>query len=203
MKRIGFISTVVLFLLLGITAQVSAQQDDRDKPPAQAGAQQQDQATPPEEKREDAKPAQDEKQTQQDDKKVQDEGKREQETDKQSQDQDKQQQKDEKRAQQQDDKNNPQGTQDAHRAGGNAGGRIPDDKFRAHFGQQHKFHIGHPTIVSGQPRFQYSGYWFVIANPWPVGWSYSDDCYIDYVDGEYLLFDLAHPGVNIVVNVIL
>jgi hypothetical protein len=82
-------------------------------------------------------------------------------------------------------------------------GRIPDDKFRAHFGRQHTLVIKRPTIVEGQPRFQYSGYWFTIVDPWPVGWAYTDQCYIDYVDGEYLLFDLLHPGVRIALIVVL
>jgi hypothetical protein len=82
-------------------------------------------------------------------------------------------------------------------------GRIPDDKFRAHFGRQHTVVIKQPTIVEGQPRFQYSGYWFTIVDPWPVGWAYTDQCYIDYVDGEYFLFDLLHPGVRIALTVVL
>jgi hypothetical protein len=82
-------------------------------------------------------------------------------------------------------------------------GRIPDDKFRAHFGRQHTLVINRPTIVEGQPRFQYSGYWFTFVDPWPVGWAYTDQCYIDYVDGEYFLFDLLHPGVRIALTVVL
>jgi hypothetical protein len=80
---------------------------------------------------------------------------------------------------------------------------IPDDKFRAQFGRQHKVVIRQPVIVEGQPRFQYSGYWFVIADPWPAEWAYTDDCYIDYVDGEYFLFDLLHPGVRIALFVVM
>jgi hypothetical protein len=82
-------------------------------------------------------------------------------------------------------------------------GRIPDDKFRAHFGRQHTLVINRPTVVEGQPRFQYSGYWFTIVDPWPVGWAYTDQCYIDYIDGEYFLFDLLHPGVRIALTVVL
>jgi hypothetical protein len=74
---------------------------------------------------------------------------------------------------------------------------IPDDKFRQQFGRQHTVVIRQPVIVEGQPRFQYSGYWFVIVDPWPADWAYTDDCYIDYVNGEYFLFDLLHPGVRI------
>jgi len=52
-------------------------------------------------------------------------------------------------------------------------------------------------VVEGQPRFQYGGYWFALSDAWPVGWAYTDDCYIDYIDGEYVLIDLLHPGVQI------
>ncbi|MGA9528383.1 MAG: hypothetical protein WBS24_09725 [Terriglobales bacterium] len=77
------------------------------------------------------------------------------------------------------------------------GGHIPDDKFRANFGKGHTFVVNHPVIVNNQPTFQYGGYTFIMAQPWPMGWAYTDDCYIDYIDGEYFLFDLLHPGVQI------
>src|SRR5712692_6230481 len=48
------------------------------------------------------------------------------------------------------------------------GVRIPDDKFRAHFGRQHTFVVNRPVIVEGRPRFQYTGYWFEIVDPWPT-----------------------------------
>jgi hypothetical protein len=89
----------------------------------------------------------------------------------------------------------------AHPANGQSG-RIPDKDFKSHFGKQHTFVVNHPTIVQGQPRFQYSGYWFVISDPWPAGWAYTDSCYIDYIDGQYFLFDLLHPGVQIALVVI-
>ncbi len=89
----------------------------------------------------------------------------------------------------------PSRAQAARPAGG--GGHIPDDQFRAHFGRSHTVVINQPVVVEGQPRFQYGGYWFVIADPWPGDWAYTDQCYIDYVDGEYFLFDLLHPGVRI------
>jgi hypothetical protein len=89
----------------------------------------------------------------------------------------------------------------AHPANGQSG-RIPDKDFKAHFGRQHTVVINRPTIVEGQPRFQYSGYWFVISDPWPAGWAYTDSCYIDYINGEYFLFDLLHPGVQIALVVV-
>jgi len=74
---------------------------------------------------------------------------------------------------------------------------IPDAQFRAHFGRGHTVVIHQPVIVEGQPRFQFGGYWFVISDPWPDGWAYTDECYVDYVDGDYFLFDLLHPGVRL------
>ena len=77
-----------------------------------------------------------------------------------------------------------------------SGQRIPDDKFRANFGRQHTFRV-QTQVVQGQPRFQYGGYWFALANPWPGDWAYTDDCYVDYINGEYVLINLRHPGVEI------
>lgn len=82
-----------------------------------------------------------------------------------------------------------------------SGQRIPDDKFRSNFGRQHTFRV-QTTVVEGQPRFQYGGYWFALSNAWPVGWAYTDDCYVDYIDGEYVLIDLLHPGVQIALIVV-
>ena len=81
------------------------------------------------------------------------------------------------------------------------GGHIPDDKFHAHFGRGHQFQA-RTVIVSGQPQFQYGGYSFELVDTWPADWAYSDDVYIDYVDGEYFLFDLFHPGIRIAVFVV-
>jgi hypothetical protein len=75
--------------------------------------------------------------------------------------------------------------------------RIPDDRFRAHFGREHHFRVNRPVVVEGRPRFQYSGYWFELVDVWPADWSYDDDCYIDYVDDEYWLFNPVHPGVRV------
>jgi hypothetical protein len=82
------------------------------------------------------------------------------------------------------------------------GKKIPDAKFHSNFGRQHTFQVQKTVIVEGQPRFQYSGYWFTLSDPWPVGWAYADDCYIDFIDGEYVLIDLLHPGVQIVLVVV-
>lgn len=94
--------------------------------------------------------------------------------------------------------------EEAQRNNEHAGnGRIPDDKYKAHFGREHTFHVGHPVIVEGHPRFQYGGYSFVIAQPWPAGWGYNDDVYVVDVNGVYYLMDLAHPGVQLELQVVL
>jgi flagellum-specific peptidoglycan hydrolase FlgJ len=101
--------------------------------------------------------------------------------------------------------NMPAQQSQAHPAG--KGARIPDDKFKASFGKPHKFTINRvittTTIVPNQTQFVYGGYTFIFLDPWPAGWVLTDDCYIDYSDGEYFLFDLAHPGVGIALTVVL
>jgi glucan-binding YG repeat protein len=96
-----------------------------------------------------------------------------------------------------------QSAQQTQQASNNDGGRIPDDRFRAHFGRDHGFRINRPVMVSGYPRFQYGGYWFGFVDPWPVGWYYTDQVYVDYINGGYYLLSPVHPGFQISINVIL
>ncbi len=91
--------------------------------------------------------------------------------------------------------------QPAQRAEGSHG-RIPDDRYRANFGREHVFIINRPVIVEGAPRFQYGGYWFGFGQSWPAGWAYSDNVYVEFVDGGYYLYNPVHPGIRIVINVI-
>jgi hypothetical protein len=80
--------------------------------------------------------------------------------------------------------------------------RIADEHYRAHFGRDHHFAIRHVQVVEGRPHFAYGGYNFEIAQPWPAGWSYNDDVYVEDVDGAYYITNLRHPGVRVMVNVI-
>ena len=82
-------------------------------------------------------------------------------------------------------------------------GRIPDDRFRSNFGEEHRFAINEPVMVDGYSRFQYSGFWFGFVQPWPDGWYYTDQVYVDYVDGEYFLINPYYPGVRVGISVIL
>lgn len=93
-------------------------------------------------------------------------------------------------------------SQDGNARQAGRGGHIPDQQFHAHFGREHAFRAN-AVIVSGQPQFQYSGYTFELVDAWPVGWAYTDNCYIDYIDGEYFLFDVLHPGIRIAVFVVM
>lgn len=96
-------------------------------------------------------------------------------------------------------KPSPAQTTNARPAGKSA--HIPKDKFKANFGQQHKFVVKQvvtqQTIVAGQTQFVYSGYTFIIMDPWPTVWAYTDDCYIDYINDQYVIVDVLHPGIYI------
>jgi hypothetical protein len=80
-------------------------------------------------------------------------------------------------------------------------GRIPDDRFRASFGRGHTFHVSRSDFAGASRRFQYGGFWFAMANPWPVGWLYTDAVYVDYMNGGYFLCDPIHPGVYLSITV--
>jgi hypothetical protein len=181
MKIFGIIGTTLLLLLLGTGVTVYAQ-DQRDDAKPQA----QEEEKPKQEEAKPAKPEED-KNVKQEEKRDENERKQEEKTSRQ----------DESKTVQSD--HHMEAAQD-HDA---RGGRIPDDKFRAHFGREHTFRVGHPTIVEGRPRFQYGGYAFVMVDPWPVGWAYTDAVYIDFIDGVYYLINPVHPGVQIVVNVVM
>ena len=203
MKLYAFISTATLALLLGTSAVAYAQQDevkpprqDEAKPEAQPASHEakptrQDEAKPP--RQDEAKPP------------GRDEGKPakldenkppKREESKPSHEQAKPASPE--HPQQQPEHNHPAGQGNAKR-----GGHIPDDKFHAQFGRQHTFVINRPVVVEGQPRFQYGGYWFEIVDPWPVEWAYTDDVYLEYVDGDYFLFDPLHSGVRVAVFVVM
>jgi outer membrane biosynthesis protein TonB len=80
-------------------------------------------------------------------------------------------------------------------------GRIPDDRFRASFGREHRFHVNRSDFQGGSRRFQYGGFWFNVLDPWPVGWLYTDDVYVDYINGGYFLCNPVHPGVYISIRI--
>ena len=91
--------------------------------------------------------------------------------------------------------------------GGYAGYRIPDARYRGHFGPRFSFRMfSFPVrVVGGHPRFQYGGFWFSVMDPWPEYWSLNwydeDDLYIDYFDGGYYLQNRRHPQDRIAIRV--
>jgi cytoskeletal protein RodZ len=74
-------------------------------------------------------------------------------------------------------------------------GRIPDDRFKAHFGQEHTFHVTQANYSSH--RFQYGGYSFGFVDAWPSNWLYTQDVYVIDIDGVYYLCNAMYPGVNL------
>ena len=90
--------------------------------------------------------------------------------------------------------------------GGYNGYRIPDDRFRGYYGQDHGFRIYSLPVmeVGGRRRFQYGGYWFGLVDPWPEYWSSdwydSDDVYVDYYGDGYYLYNRRHPGDRIAIS---
>ena len=81
--------------------------------------------------------------------------------------------------------------------------RIPDDRFRSNFGREHYFRIGSPVMVGGYSRFQYGGFWFGFVQPWPSAWYYTDDVYVDYIDGGYYLMNPEYPSDRISISVVI
>jgi hypothetical protein len=82
-------------------------------------------------------------------------------------------------------------------------GRIPDQQFHSHFGRGHEFRMGDPVMVDGYSRFQYGGYWFGYVQPWPNGWYYTDQFYIDYADGGYYMYNPYYPGTRFAITVVI
>jgi hypothetical protein len=224
MKPFATISTTALFLLLGLAIPAHARQEKQEestKPPKQeqqAKPEKQEQAKP--EKQEQAKPqkqeqAKPEKQAQakpqQQQAKPQQEAKSTQQQPK-TQQQAKGQQQQQPKQQTASSHGGPQRTQQAMatqrsqpalRLSSRGSGRIPDDRFRSNFGNGHHFHMGNPVMVGGYSRFQYGGFWFGFVEPWPDGWYYTDDFYIDYVDGGYYMYNPYYPGARFAITVVM
>jgi len=88
--------------------------------------------------------------------------------------------------------------QQQQRAGNKGGGRIPEARFQANFGRQHTFHVSQADYSNH--RFQYGGYWFGFADPWPSNWLYTQDVFVVDINGVYYLCNATYPGVNITLS---
>jgi hypothetical protein len=78
-------------------------------------------------------------------------------------------------------------------------GRIPDDRYKANFGQGHTFRVSQGDY--NNHRFQYGGYSFGFVGVWPSNWLYTQNVYVIDIDGVYYLCNPMYPGVNIALSV--
>jgi cell division protein FtsN len=188
----GLLGAGLLGLLLGTCGVMTAQDGHDEAKPQQQEEPKQDEAKPPRQQNEsqEAKPSREQEQPKAQEAKPSN-----------NQKQDEKQNGEMRSGKEQDHAVQNNGGDHAARGSEQRGQRIPDDKFRSNFGRQHTFRV-RTQVVEGQPRFQYSGYWFALATPWPGDWDYADDCYVDYIDGEYVLIDLRHPGVQLALIVV-
>jgi hypothetical protein len=222
MKAIGFISTTALLLLLGATIPVLAQEEQHGqeaKPEKQEQAkpeQQEKQAKPAEQKQSEA--GKQEKQAKPAEQKQSEAGKQEKQAKPAEQKQSEAgKQENQNRQVKQEEPAKNAGQQHAQRSqaeeqrqravpelrlSARGNGRIPDDRFRSNFGGGHTFVINEPTIVGGYSRFQYGGFWFGFVEPWPMGWYYTDQVYVDYIDGGYYLCNPLYPSVRVAISVV-
>jgi hypothetical protein len=217
MKPVRLISTGILFLLLGTVAPTYAKQEQHEqeaKPPKQ-----EQQAKP---EKQQAKGQQEQQHKQQQQAKGQQEQQHKQQQQAKGQQEQQHQQQASRPSQQE--QHGHEGEQRAawqeHRAhnwqsehrdwqqrGGYNGYRIPEDRYRGYFGPDHAFRIySYPVmVVGGYPRFQYSGFWFSIVDPWPEYWSDdwydNDDVYIDYSEDGYYLYNRRYPRDRIAITV--
>ena len=84
--------------------------------------------------------------------------------------------------------------------GGYEHGRISDNHYATHFGSRHSFHVNRGDY--DRRHFWYGGYQFGFIDPWPIGWGYSDDVYVEYDDGGYYMYNRFQPGARISINIL-
>lgn len=214
MKRIGIISAAALFLLLGNSTPSYAQQEQQEpaKPPKdepKVKPAEKPQETKPAERQQETKPAEKQQETKPEKQQEQPNRAKQEESSKQqaqpARDAKPQEQANPSRRQAPErtaEAQKQQSSRPALRLSVRTSTRIPDDRFRANFGQQHVFVISEPVMVGGFSRFQYGGFWFGFLDPWPSGWYYSDDVYVDFIDGGYYLCDPYYPGVRVSISVV-
>jgi hypothetical protein len=174
MKLAGAISTAVLSLTLGVGIPAYAQQEQHDQ-------QEENKDKPAQEKEKKAQP---EKQA-----KPENNNARENKNTKPQ----------EKVAPQQRTQEAKPGKQEQHARSN--GGRIPDDRYKANFGRQHTFRVSEGDYRNH--RFQYGGYWFGFAAPWPSNWLYTQNVYVVDINGVYYLCNSSYPGVSVALSVTL
>jgi hypothetical protein len=213
MKRIGLFGIGILFLVLGSIAPIYALQEQHEQ---ESKAPKQEQQAKPERQQQQKAPQQAKTQEKPQKQPQQAKPERQQQKAPQQAKAPQQQQKApqqakrapqakpaEKQQVKQTEPTQRQKTQQSRVNGGNsrggAHGRISDDHYRASFGDSHRFHVSEGDFRNH--RFQYGGYSFGFVDPWPAGWLYTDDVYVEYIDGGYYMFDAFHPGIRISLNI--
>ncbi len=172
MRLIGAISTAVLSLTLAVPAYAQQEQHEQQEEQKEKPAQEKEKKAQPE------KPAKQEEKNAQENRNA----------------------KPEEKNASQEQKRAPEAKpekQEQHAAGG----RIPDDRYKANFGQEHSFRVSEGDYRNH--RFQYGGYWFGFVDPWPSNWLYTQNVYVIDIGGVYYLCNPAYPGVNVALNVTL
>jgi hypothetical protein len=185
MKLVGALSTAVLTLTLGIGVPLYAQQEQHDQQEENKDktAQDKDKAQPEKSVKPEEKNARPENNVKPEEKNARQETNNKEEKSTQEQ-----------RTQQ------ARPEQQAPHAGVN-GGRIPDDHFKANFGQEHRFHVSQGDY--NNRRFEYGGYSFGFVGAWPSNWLYTQDVYVVDINGVYYLCNASFPGVNIALSLTL
>ena len=195
MRAFRLLNLAILSVLVATSAAVYAQDEKqqeekpRQEEPKQQEPKRQDEARPAARQDEMKPPKQDEAKPSKEDKQ---EPKKEEDK-----------QREEMKSNRQEPNRQETGRDEGHGRTTTKSAHIPDDKFRAQFGRVHTFRVQRPVTVEGGQGFLYGGYSFLLVDAWPGDWAYTDDCYVDYIDGEYFLFDMLHPGVRIAVMVVM
>jgi hypothetical protein len=167
MKLVGVLSTAVLSLALGVAVPAFAQDHEQDD----------QKATPA-----------------QDDKKAQPEKPAAKQEEKPAAQPEKNAKPEERNAQQGNNAKPAEKSAPEQHAAGN-GNRIPADKYKANFGQQHTFRVSQAEYSNRS--FQYGGYSFGFVGVWPSNWLYTQNVYVVEIDGMYYLCNPMYPGVNL------
>jgi flagellar motor protein MotB len=180
MKALGITSTMILSLLLAVAAPAWAQEHEQEQ--KGSPAQHEEQKAQPQRSAKQAR-----KPTAQKQRTAKPQERNAQQKEKTA--------KPEKNAQQHTMQAQP-GKQAQHAGGG----RIPDDRFKANFGEQHRFRVSQGDYRNH--RFQYGGYSFGFVGGWPSNWLYTQDVYVIEIDGVYYLCNPMYPGVNIELSIV-
>jgi hypothetical protein len=198
MKLIGAISTAVLSLIIAVPAYAQQEQHDQQGEQKARSAQDERKAQPEKSAgRGNNNGQQEEKNTQQQDrnknqeeKSAQQQNKNDKQEEKNAQQQERNNQQEHRNAQQR-----SQAYEPAQRAQRGNAGRIPDDRYRANFGQEHRFRVNQADYSNR--RFEYGGYSFGFVGEWPRNWLYTQDVFVVDIDGVYYLCNASYPGVNL------